>query len=44
MSPSGGLGTVLPDSVVDLPVLPCSNGGLLITNFVAVRHTNGHDL
>ena len=44
MSQNGGLGTVLPDSTVDLPVLPRSNGSLLITNFVAVRHANGHDL
>ena len=44
MSQNGGLGAVLPDSTVELPVLPRSNGGLLITNFVAVRHANGHDL
>ncbi|WP_460503456.1 hypothetical protein, partial [Hymenobacter agri] len=44
MSANGGLGTVLPDSVVSLPAIPRSNGGLLITNFVAVRHANGRDL
>ncbi|MDQ2769813.1 MAG: gliding motility-associated C-terminal domain-containing protein [Bacteroidota bacterium] len=44
MNQAGGLGAVLSDSIVDLPLLSRSNGAFLITNFVGVRHANGRDL